>query len=65
MSDLSCQSKYCFHYDSTRFFCNCRLADRKLSASFIQECRANRRLQEDLNLSKGNEYVEKKHERTN
>ena len=47
MSHYDCDSKYCFFYGKGRYFCNCRRADKNGSATFVQECRANRKLKED------------------
>jgi len=46
---MDCQSKYCINYDSSRWFCNCRIADSRGSAAFINECRANRKFMADQN----------------
>lgn len=47
MSDnLSCENECCFHWDGRLFLCNCRICDRKGSASFLNQCRANKKFKE-------------------
>lgn len=44
MSDnLSCENEYCFNYDNKIFYCNCRICDIRGSASFVNECEANKK----------------------
>lgn len=50
MSDnLTCKNECCFHWDSKRFYCNCRICDRKGSTAFINECRANKKFKSKRN----------------
>ena len=44
---MECESKYCFNYGKGLFFCNCRIAERKGSGAFVNQCRANRKMKED------------------
>jgi hypothetical protein len=45
--NIECRNKFCFHNYPIRFYCNCRIADRKGSAAFINECRKNKEFKED------------------
>jgi len=50
MSDnFSCENECCFNWDSKRFFCSCRICDRKGSASFLNQCRANKKFKKIQN----------------
>ena len=44
---MDCESKYCFNYGKGRFFCNCKIADRKGSSAFVNDCHANIKLKEE------------------
>jgi len=50
-----CNSKYCRNYSEYEF-CRCKLASRSGSAATVQECRAYRKLMEDLKTNSGESY---------
>jgi hypothetical protein len=45
--DGSCHNKYCFHYGKGLFCYNCRVAERKGSSAFVQDCRVYKEIQKD------------------
>ncbi len=47
--NLTCENACCFNWDSKRFFCSCRICDRKGSASFLNQCRANKKFKKIQN----------------
>lgn len=47
MSQYDCQSQFCINYGEFEF-CKCKKATRQMKATFVQECRANIKLQKHL-----------------
>ena len=50
-----CPSQYCYYYGKYEL-CHCVRASRSRSAATVQECRAYRKLMEDLKTNSGESY---------